>query len=451
VRAGLTSPRWFTRLRRVAEAQWEPALDDLSEEQLIDRMSHINRRLEAGDLTFAIVSGVSQAFYILNATLRRRLTAWRATLNAATQGLGTIISAKQIFWLQELAETAAQDPAVCRFMTEEPWHPEQFRAALAGSRFLDEFEAWLEEYGHRAVGESDVMSPRFAERPEYLLAIIRRHLLDQPLGPVRSVATIEREQAATRTRALRDIRRAFGFRVHEWFWFRVWYRILCRFLAFRESNRHALMRYLAAVRHLLQALGQKLSARGLLSSPDDLFYLTDDEIRMLVAGAATTGEPSWHALVRHRQQERAHYASLSAPHTVSERISAVSTVDTAQEVSEVACLLGLPVSSGVSEGPVRLILTPSDIGRTRHGEILVAPALDPGMAPAFGVAAGLIVELGGLLSHGAIIAREYGIPAVTNVPAATRRLKNGEWVRLDADRGEVRRAEGKPERSQSRW
>jgi pyruvate,water dikinase len=85
------------------------------------------------------------------------------------------------------------------------------------------------------------------------------------------------------------------------------------------------------------------------------------------------------------------------------------------------------------------VLSPADLAQVRAGDILVAPVIDPGMAPVFGLAAGLIVELGGLLSHGAIIAREHGLPAVANVEGATRVLQNGEQITLNADRGEIRR------------
>lgn len=87
------------------------------------------------------------------------------------------------------------------------------------------------------------------------------------------------------------------------------------------------------------------------------------------------------------------------------------------------------------------MLSPSDMARVKRGDILVAPVIDPGMAPLFGLAAGLVVEMGGTLSHGAIIAREYGIPAVANVHHVTRLLKDGERVAVDASHGEIRRLE----------
>ena len=102
-------------------------------------------------------------------------------------------------------------------------------------------------------------------------------------------------------------------------------------------------------------------------------------------------------------------------------------------------LRGIPVSSGTVSGPVRFVRGMTDWSRVRRGDIIVAPVIDPGMAPLFGIAGGLIVELGGTLSHGAIIAREYGLPTVANVVQAMARLSEGEQVSLDAAQGVVRR------------
>lgn len=101
-------------------------------------------------------------------------------------------------------------------------------------------------------------------------------------------------------------------------------------------------------------------------------------------------------------------------------------------------LRGLPISPGVAVGPIRPVCFATDAGTVMGGDILVVPVIDPGLAPLFGLAAGLIAEMGGTLSHGAIIAREYGLPAVTNVRHVTRHLRDGGRVALDAARGEVR-------------
>jgi pyruvate,water dikinase len=104
-------------------------------------------------------------------------------------------------------------------------------------------------------------------------------------------------------------------------------------------------------------------------------------------------------------------------------------------------LRGIPISAGTASGPVRIVRSLADWSNVQSGDIIVASVIDPGLAPLFGIAAGLIVEMGGTLSHGAIIAREYGLPTVANVTDAMSVLKDGDRVRLDASRGALYRNE----------
>ena len=102
-------------------------------------------------------------------------------------------------------------------------------------------------------------------------------------------------------------------------------------------------------------------------------------------------------------------------------------------------LRGIAISAGVAKGPVRLVRSTADWPRVRAGDILVVPVIDPGMAPLFGMAAGLIAEMGGTLSHGAIIAREYGLPVLVNVPYATSLLRENEQVEIASSTGRISR------------
>jgi len=108
-----------------------------------------------------------------------------------------------------------------------------------------------------------------------------------------------------------------------------------------------------------------------------------------------------------------------------------------ETVAHGEALTGIPLSSGYAEGPARIIRSPEDLKKVQRGDILVVSVIDPGMAPVLGLAAGLVVEMGGTLSHGAIIAREYGLPAIANVRGATRLLQDDERVAVDAACGEV--------------
>jgi pyruvate,water dikinase len=193
------------------------------------------------------------------------------------------------------------------------------------------------------------------------------------------------------------------------------------------------MYYSAAVRSLLLRLGEWLVERGVLSSREDIFYLTIRERSELLAGGAS----DWRGVIQTRRADRDHYATISVPDTIRDWEETILGMDVPSSVASERILHGIPISGGKVVGPVRLVRSMEDWSRVSRGDILVVPVIDPGMAPLFGVAAGLIAEMGGTLSHGAIIAREYGLPAMANVPGITTRLKEGDRISLDAERGEI--------------
>ena len=429
-RAARRAPKWFQEMRRLGARCNDEPVQGLTPVELSAWEEELSQHLLTnGDLTFAIFNGVSQGLYVMKLLLERRLgAAWRPLLNQSLQGIGTIISANQILRLTELAEAARREPVVQSYLLAEPRIPEPFRTELAGTRFLQAFDAYLSEYGHRAVGESDVMSPRFSEVPEYVLGVIRGHL---QFPPSRSADEIRCGQESVRQEALRHLRAGFGWRWHEWAMFSWWHRRLCRYLELREANRHALMHFIACARHVATSVGSTLAASGVLQSRDDIFFLTLDEIKAVASG--TAGD--WQGIVAARREEWESHATQSVPDTVIG--SAEGTVDEGGR-SE-GSLRGLPISAGYAEGPVCLLLSPNDMKKVKRGDILVAPVIDPGMAPLMGLAAGLVVEMGGTLSHGAIIAREYGLPALANVQEVTHLLKDGERVAVDATAGEIKR------------
>ena len=434
-RAARVAPRWFADIKQIAGEQTVDSVRSLPPAGLLARLDQLGRQLYERDLTFPAVGGVSQGLYVLRLLLERRFgREGHVLLNTSLQGRSQVISAQQIFRLMELAETAGREPAARTFFLTAPWEPLQFRGRLAGTKFLRDFDAYLADYGHRAVGESDMMSQRFAEMPDYLLGIIRTHLLTPPARPV---AAMRLEQDAARVAALRRIRAGFGWRVHEWLFFRWCHARLARYLALREANRHALMYFSMASRRLLLLMGERFAANRIFTSPDDIFFLTSDEIRGIVREAG----PDWKTVVSARRAERERNASLEAPDTI---VGTGPSETQPESGPSLGTLTGLPISPGCVEGPARLIRSPDDRARVRSGDILVVPVIDPGMAPLFGLAAGVVAEMGGTLSHGAIIVREYGLPALANVHGVMRRLADGERVLLDASRGEVRRIETKP-------
>jgi pyruvate,water dikinase len=188
---------------------------------------------------------------------------------------------------------------------------------------------------------------------------------------------------------------------------------------------------------LLQS-GAELVEAGKLSRAEDIFFLQLNELKALAAGYLI----DWPALVAER---RALYAREQRRHQIPRVLLSDGRAfyDGIKEPSEVGAgvLVGSPVSPGVVEGVVHVVFDPHHAQLT-PGEILVCPGTDPSWTPLFLAAGGLVMEVGGLMTHGSVVAREYGIPAVVGVHEATSRLQTGQRVRVDGSRGQITRLDG---------
>jgi pyruvate,water dikinase len=424
-------PAWFAYMKGMAEENRPDRLRTVSAEDIAHRLDSIGQWLDAHELTFGIAGGVSQCLQALGRLMPHWLGEdWRTLLNGALQGQAAVISAQQIIRLAEIADMVRRDAQAMSWFTAEAWDPLEVLRRLEGTDVFRAFNQYLKDYGHRGVGESDPMSPRFADRPELLLAVLRTQILATTSATSNDI--LERQTVA-RQRALAEIRTRFGWRFHRWLIFSWWYRRLCRFFALREANRHHLMYYSAAARSLLLRLGDCLVERGRISSREDIFYFKIEERAALLTGDSR----DWRGVIQARRAERDRYAKISVPDTIRDWTAVARGTSTSSVVVSDGVFHGVPISGGQIVGPVRFVRSMEDWARVSRGDILMVSVIDPGMAPLFGVAAGLVAEMGGTLSHGAIIAREYGLPAVANVSGITTRLKDGDRIRLDADRGEI--------------
>ena len=417
-------------MKQLASRYSDQAVRSLSLEEAGASLDELSRWLERREMTFGIAAGAGQCLQAFSRLLPRWLGAdWRQLLNESLQGQGTVISAHQIVRMAELAALARNDTVVSE-MFRRGWKPGDYRRHLNGTAFLSAFDRYLEDYGHRALAESDIMSLRVADEPEALLELIKTQLH----GSSKTAEEVIRRQQTGRDRALSTIRARCGPRLDRWLVFRWWYRRLSRFFALREANRHHLMWYSRAARRLLLRIGELLVIRGVFSCREDIFFLTLREREAL----EHTPADRLASLTKARRKDREECIGVHVPDVLRGWELPQDATHSSSWDPE-GPLSGLPVSSGVVNGHVRFVRSLSDWSRVQSGDIIVAPVIDPGMAPLFSIAAGVIVEMGGTLSHGAIIAREYGLPVITNVLGATSRLSEGERVTLDAVEGVIRR------------
>ncbi|MCA9688573.1 MAG: hypothetical protein KC636_03140 [Myxococcales bacterium] len=336
--------------------------------------------------------------------------------------------------LGDLADLARMVPALARSLeADEP------RVAIArarqnpdAARFIAAWDAFLSRYGHRCPGEIDVTTPRWHEDPSSLVKSLVGMLHDDRPGEHRRRQEAARK-AADEAAALiveeagrgllgvvrRPLARALIRRVRT-------------YLALREHGKYLMTRLFYLLREAALEAGDIAARRGLLRAPEDVWMLELDELIALLEGA---GPRDASALVDARRQLLARQASLTPPPVITSD-GEVPPLPHPDEPLPDGVLGGLGASAGTVEGVARVVLDPNR-EVLRAGEILVAPFTDPGWTPLFIHAAGLVMEVGGLMTHGSVVAREYGIPAVVGVTGATAAIATGQRIRVDGSRGRV--------------
>jgi pyruvate,water dikinase len=283
--------------------------------------------------------------------------------------------------------------------------------------------AFLAQYGHRAAREIDIGIPRWREEPEHVLNVLRTYLghADEA-DPDRQFRQGEQAAEEASRQLVERVRREKG-----WLRARVMQFLLRRIRALlgrREYPKFLFVRVFAAVRRMISRAGAALVASGQLEREEDVFFVdlndvdSKGDLRNKVANSTANYNHECQRRIIPRVMTSEGETFYRAPSSVP------------------GALVGTSASPGSYEGKVRVILDPRG-ARIEPGEILVAPGTDPAWTPLFLSAGALVMELGGIMSHGSVVAREYGIPAVVGVPGATRLLTTGQRVRIDGDSGQV--------------
>ena len=289
------------------------------------------------------------------------------------------------------------------------------------SPFRKAYDDFIKEFGHRS-GTRELNAPRWAEDPEYVIGVAKQMCDgDSDLREEydRSVERRKQTEAEVRSR-LGFFRRALLFKVLQY---------ARTYLTFRENQRFYLDHMMYRNRLIFLEEGRRLCEKGLIDSKDDIFFLEDTEAIDILRGGDASGIRE---KIAPRKAEFMKYRDRLPPKFL------YNGVDFDDEpVSHGATLVGAASSPGSYRGRVRIIADVRDLGQVEKGEILVTSNTDPGWTVVFSKLGGLITETGGILCHGAVISREYRIPAVTAVKSATTILHTGDLVSVDGSKGEV--------------
>ncbi len=294
---------------------------------------------------------------------------------------------------------------------------EKLRQVATGDFALTDF---LKDYGHRAVGEFELAVPRWREDTTYLEQVIAS--LQQGASETGGQQHFER-QTEQHVSAERELSALLGDKASLRKQIESELDFTRRYMPFRETAKFYLMLGYEQIRRALLKLDDRYELDG------GIFYLLPDELGRLIAG------DDFGDIIAARRAERELMLQIELPDVIFSDSLAKIGAPGATEMAET--YTGVGVSAGITQGKACVLLSPSDVRPSDRGYILVCPSTDPAWTPLFLRAAGLVMERGGILSHGAVVAREYGVPAVANIPNATRLIADGQMLQVDGNQGIV--------------
>lgn len=335
--------------------------------------------------------------------------------------------------LGDLADQARKFPEVTEYlkMARNGTFYEGLSQVRGGEEFRIYLERFMDRYGMRCPGEIDISRTRWRESPQALAAAILGHIRNVEPGAHRlnfDRGRAEAEEAARRI--VEEIRR----RKSRWHarWMARLIRVFRDVMGVREHPKYILVRHLDLWKRGILEEAETLAARGILEEKNDVFHLTLDELAAILDERFPEDVRE---LIGKRKRDYVRNQTLSPPRVMTHEGEIMRGVKREMEIPEDS-LLGTPVSAGVVEGVARVVMDPEQ-ANLQPGDILIAPFTDPGWTPLFHSAQALVMEVGGLMTHGAVVAREYGIPAVVGVDGATRHIKDGQRLRIDGTQGIV--------------
>ncbi|MDM5326176.1 phosphoenolpyruvate synthase [Neobacillus sp. CF12] len=377
-----------------------------------------------------IMAAMEASFWI-----NEKMNKWLGEMNAAdplTQSVANNITSEMGLALLDVADVIRPYPEVIDYLQQvkDDNFIDELVTLEGGQEAQDAIIAYLNKYGMRCAGEIDLTRTRWSEKPTTLLPIIlsniknfepnaskrkfeqgRQEALNKQQELVEGLKQLpDGEQKAIETKRIIDLLRNFS--------------------GYREYPKYGMInRYFVYKKALLKEADQLVKA-NIIHEKEDIFYLTFEELREVVS----TNKLDYQIIDKRKEQYK-FYKKLTPPRVITSDGEIIAG-EYNRENMPADAIVGLPVSSGVIEGRARVILKMED-ANLEDGDILVTTFTDPSWTPLFVSIKGLVTEVGGLMTHGAVIAREYGLPAVVGVENATKLIKDGQRIRVYGTEGYI--------------
>ena len=413
-------------LKRDIQTQSGPALLDF----ILADIQELKRILRDPQSHQAIMAGMEATWW-----LNDHLQAWLGEKNAAdtlTQSAPNNVTSEMGLALLNVADVIRAHPDVVAFLqhVEDEGFLDELPKVAGGREARDAIQAYLDKYGMRGVGEIDITKPRWSERPTTLVPTILGNIKNSEPGAGERRFEQGRQEAWKKEQEVLERLRAVpeGERKAEEV-----KRMIDRvrtFIGYREYPKYGIVSRYGVYKQALLKEAERLVQARVVGEKEDIFYLTFQELHDVVRTNHVDDR-----LIRERKDAFRSYAALTPPRVLTSDGEVIAGAYRRDDVPAGA-LVGLAVSAGTVEGRARVILDMAGAD-LEAGDILVTAYTDPSWTPLFLTIKGLVTEVGGLMTHGAVIAREYGLPAVVAVEHATRLIRDGQRIRVHGTDGYV--------------
>jgi len=433
--------------------EYDPAIvDDLikTSQSSIDQLKQNIRSKSGGELFDFILDDIRQlkkflsdprSFGVIMTAMNAsswvngKMQEWLGEKNAAdtvSQSAANNITSEMGLALLDVADVIRPHPEVIHFLTtvKDEDLSDRLPEFNGGLRSWDAIRAFLDKFGMRCVGEIDITRTRWSEKPSILVPMILSNIKNfgpnaghRKFGQGRQEALKKEQELLDRLALLPEgkqkaeqTKKMIG--------------LIRNFIGYREYPKYAIVSRYFIYKQALKAEAEVLVKDGILSEKEDIFYLSFEELHEVVRTRRLDG-----TIIGQRRNEHQLNEKLNPPRIITSDGEIVTGRYNRDDLPAGA-FAGLAVSSGVVEGRARVILNMEDAD-LQKGDILVTRFTDPSWTPVFVSIKGLITEVGGLMTHGAVIAREYGLPAVVGVADATKLIKDGQKIRVNGTEGYI--------------
>jgi pyruvate,water dikinase len=370
-----------------------------------------------------------------SAWINDHMLEWLGEKNVAdtlSQSVPNNVTSEMGLALLDVADVIRPHAQVVEFLRHV--QDDSFLEALAplpgGAEAKAAIDGFLDRYGMRCPGEIDITKPRWREQPSVLVPLLLGNIKHFAPGEAQRRFEKGRQEALHEAQELLDRLRSLPDGEAKAAETRRRIDLLRTFIGYREYPKYAMIQRYFVYKQALLKEAERLVGAGVIAELQDIYYLSFEELRAAAAGGAVDRE-----VIRRRKDEYQRYEKLTPPRVITSDGEIIRGAYRREHLPGGA-LEGLGVSAGVVEGRARVILRLQDAD-LQAGDILVTAYTDPSWTPLFVSLRGLVTEVGGLMTHGAVIAREYGLPAVVGVENATKLIQDGQRIRVHGAEGYV--------------